>query len=205
MKVVKDRLATDGGVMLLDPPYEKTEISVIKAPLFNKGMKENGAVFQHTQGWVVMSEAILGNGQAAYDYFRAFMPAAYNTKAEVREIEPYVYAQSTNSKHNPRYGAARLPWLTGAATWSYFSATQYIMGVQPDYEGLRIDPCVPATWKEFGAERRFRGKQFRITFKNPNGVQKGVKEIIVNGETIKGNLIPVNKMVAENVVEVIMG
>ena len=205
MDVVKHRLSTDYGLMICDPPVEKTDPKVIKARLFNKGMKENGSVFCHTQGWAIIAETMLGRGNQAYEYYRKFMPAAYNTKAEVREIEPYVYCQFTNSKYSPRYGASRLPWLSGSASWAYYAATQYILGIRPDYAGLRIDPCIPSDWKELRITRRFRKKNLTITIKNEGGVQKGVKKLIVNGVEIEGNVIPFSQMKEDNEVLVFMG
>jgi len=202
---VRKRLATDYGIVILDPPYEKTDHRIAKAPLFNKGMKENGAIFCHTQGWAVIAETMLGHGNQAYKYYRAFMPAAYNTKAEIRQIEPYVYCQFTHSKYSPRYGASRLPWLSGSATWAYYTATQYILGIQPDYLGLKIDPCIPSLWRQFSAIRKFRKKILNIKVQNDSGVQKGVKKIIINGKEIKGNFIPLNKMKKNNKVIVLMG
>jgi len=205
MQSVRNRLATEYGLLIVDPPYAKTDPHIVKAPLFNQGMKENASVFSHTQGWAIIAETMLGNGNQAYQYYRAFMPAAYNTKAEIRQIEPYVYCQFTHSKYSPRCGASRLPWLTGAAAWSYYAATQYILGIQPDYSGLRIDPCIPANWHEIKINRRFRQKNFIITIKNKTGVQQGVKEIVINHRKIEGNLIPLNIMKAENIVLVTMG
>ncbi len=205
MKAVRERLATEYGIIIVDPPYEKTDHHVVKAPLFNKGMKENASIFSHTQGWAIIAETMLGNGDQAFKYYRAFMPAAYSTKAEIRQIEPYVNCQFTHSKYSPRFGASRLPWLSGAAAWSYYTATQYILGIQPDYYGLRIDPCFPSSWKEFFVTRRFRKKIFNIKVQNKSGVQKGVKKIIINGEVIAGNLIPLDKMKHNNEVLVEMG
>ena len=205
MKAVRNNLASEYGIAICAPPYVKTDHKIVKAPLFNEGMKENASIFSHTQGWAVIAETMLGNGDQAFKYLRAFMPAAYNTKAEIRQIEPYVNCQFTHSKYSPRFGASRLPWLTGAATWSYYSATQYIMGIQPDYEGLIIDPCVPSSWKSFKMTRRFQGKFFNVEVKNENGVQKGVLKVVVNGEEIAGNCIPFEKMKAKNDVLVIMG
>jgi N,N'-diacetylchitobiose phosphorylase len=205
MKAVREQLATDYGIMVVSPPYEKTDHRVVKASLFNKGMKENASIFCHTQGWAVAAETILGNGNQAYEYLRSFMPASYNTKAEVREIEPYVYCQYTHSKYSPRFGASRLPWLSGSATWAYYTAMQYILGIQTDYEGLRIDPCIPSNWKEFKVSRNFRGKKLNITIQNNEGVQKGVKKITLNGKEIEGNFIPLNEMKKENTVLVEMG
>jgi N,N'-diacetylchitobiose phosphorylase len=204
LNVVKDRLLTDYGLMINDPPVERTDPKVIKSRLFNKGMKENASIFNHTQSWVIIAETLLGRGNQAYDYYRRFMPSAYNTKAELREIEPYVYSQFTHSKYSPRYGASRLPWLTGTASWAYYTATQYILGIQPDYYGLRIDPCVPSKWKEIKITRKFRNKNFNITIKNKNGAQKGVKKIILNDKRMEGNLIPVEVMKDNNNVVVIM-
>ena len=205
MNVVNRRLSTDYGLMICDPPVEKTDPKVIKARLFNKGMKENASVFCHTQGWAIIAEAMLGRGGRAYDYYRRFMPAACNRKAEIREIEPYVYCQFTNSKYSPRHGASRLPWLSGSASWAYYTATQYILGIQPEYTGLRIDPCIPGEWKKLTITRRFRNKYLNITIRNESGVEKGVRKIEINGREIAGNLIPVGQMEEQNEVLVIMG
>ncbi len=190
LTVLKDRLATDYGLMICDPPYKKADMNVVKATLFNEGMKENGSIFCHTQGWAVMSEAINGHGNQAFRYYESYLPATYSDKAEIREIEPYVYSQSTISKYSTRQGASRLPWLTGAATWAYYSASQYILGIQPEYTGIRIDPCIPAAWDKISISRRFRNKVLHIQINNPNKSEKGVEKLMVNGVEIKGNFIP---------------
>ncbi len=205
MQAVRERLATEYGLMICDPPYVETDFHVMRAALFNPGLKENGSIFTHTQGWAVMAETLLGHGDLAYRYFRAYLPAAYNARAEVRQIEPYVYCQFTHSKYSPRFGASRVPWLSGSAAWSYFAATQYILGLQPEYGGLRIDPCIPGAWREFKMTRVFRGKKLTVEVRNPSGVQKGVKKLTLNGKPLKGNFIPVEKLLAENRVEVEMG
>ena len=205
MEKVNERLFTEYGLMICDPPYEETDYTVIRATLMNQGMKENGGIFTHTQGWAVMAESMLGSGDRAFEYFSAFMPAAYNDRAEIRQIEPYVYCQSTHSKYSPRYGASRIPWLSGSATWAYYAATQYILGIQPGYSGLKIDPCIPSDWKEVKISRRFRDKLIHIHIKNTDRVQKGIRKIILNGEKLSNNEIPINRMKEKNVVEIIMG
>jgi len=202
---MKEYLSTDYGVMVCDPPFKNTDYNVVRAALMNGGMKENAGIFIHTQGWAVMAEAMCGNGNNAYEYFRNYLPAAYNSKAEIREIEPYVYCQSTHSKHSPRYGNSRVPWLSGSATWSFVAASQYILGLQPAIDGLKIDPCIPSAWDGFKATRLFRGKQLNITVKNPSGIQKGVKLVKLNGLELTGNLIQFVDMKDVNDVEVIMG
>jgi N,N'-diacetylchitobiose phosphorylase len=205
MRSVAEHLATDCGLMLCAPPFVHTDMRVMRAVLFNPGMKENGGVFTHTQGWAVIAETMLGHGGRAWQYYRATMPAAWNDRAEVREIEPYVYCQFTNSPPSPRYGASRVPWLSGSASWAYFTATQHILGVRPEYGGLRIDPCIPADWKGFTVTRLFRGKTVRIEVRNPGGVEKGVKRLVLNGTPLPDNFIPAENLAAENTVTAEMG
>ena len=205
MQAVRDRLATEYGLMICDPPYVETDYNVMRAALFNPGMKENGSIFTHTQGWAVIAETMLGHGDLAWQYFRATLPSAWNTRAEVREIEPYVYCQFTHSKYSPRFGASRVPWLSGSAAWSFFTATQHILGLRPEYGGLRIDPCIPSSWKGFTVNRVFRRKNVSVEVQNPAGVQKGVRKLVLNGEMLEGNFIPAGKLADQNRVLVEMG
>ncbi len=201
MDSVHDHLATEYGIAICEPPFEETDYHVVRAVLFNSGMKENAGIFQHPQGWAVMAECMLGRGDRAYDYFRAYMPSAYNDRADLREVEPYVYAQSTHGKYSRRFGKSRCPWLSGTATWSYHAPTQYILGIRPDYDGLRIDPCLPSEWEDIRVTRLFRGKRFEITIHNgPKG--HGVKSLRLNGEPMEGNLLPIEECADKNTVEV---
>ncbi len=205
MQAVQEQLATPYGLMLSAPPFVKTPIDVMRAVVFNPGIKENAGIFNHTQGWAVMAECLLGHGDRAYAYYRASMPAAYNDRAEIRQSEPYVQGQTTYSVYSPRPGNTRTPWLTGAAAWAYWSATQSILGLRPELDGLRIDPCIPSTWNGFRARRRFRGRSIQLEVANPNGVCRGVKTLTLNGERLAGTLIPVDRLGEQNQVRVVMG
>jgi cellobiose phosphorylase len=154
-------------------------------------MKENSGIFCHPQGWAVIAETKLGRGNRAYAYYRAYMPSAYNDRAEQREVEPYVHCQSTHGKYSRKFGASRLPWLSGTATWSYIAGTQHLLGIKPEWDGLRIDPVIPARWDGFAVTRRFRGATYRITVKNPHHVERGVVRIVVDGAPIdRAQVIP---------------
>jgi cellobiose phosphorylase len=205
MQTMQERLATPYGLMLCAPAFVNTPVDVMRSVVYNPGIKENAGIFNHTQGWGVMAECMLGNGDRAYEYLRAALPAAYNDRAEVRQIEPYVQGQTTYSTYSPRPGNTRTSWLTGAAAWSYFSATQYVLGMRPEVAGLRIDPCIPAGWEGFKATRRFRGHSIQIEVKNPDGVCRGVKALALNGEALEGNLIPADRLGEHNQVKVILG
>jgi cellobiose phosphorylase len=201
MKSMKDYLATPYGLMLSAPPFEKTPKSVMGGVVYNKGIKENAGIFNHPQAWAVMAECMLGNGDQAYEYYRAYMPAAYNDRAEVRQIEPYVHSQTTYATCSPNAGKSRVPWLTGTVSWSYFAAVQYILGVRPEIDGLRIDPCIPTTWPDFEMERVFRGKKITIKVQNPERKSRGVKQLIVGGKAMQGNLLPLEALKDGLVVE----
>lgn len=205
MESLNKYLATDYGIQLCAPPVLTMPVNIMAARLFNAGCKENAGIFNHPQGWAVMAECMLGNGNRAYDYHASYMPAKFNDKAEIRQSEPYVHCQSTHATYSPDFGSARLPWLSGTAAWAYYSSTAYILGIRAEIEGLCIDPCLPADWKGFKATRLFRGMNIKINVTNPNGMQKGVKSITVNGETVDGTIIPVEKLSDGCCVEVVMG
>jgi len=205
LAAVHEQLATPNGLMLSAPPFVKTSIEVMRAVVFNPGVKENAGIFNHTQGWGVMAECLAGHGDRAWEYYRAFMPAAYNTRAEVRQCEPYVQAQTTYSKFSPRPGNTRTSWLTGAAAWAYFSATHYILGIRPTLDGLMIDPCIPSNWDGFKATRKFRGKTYKLTINNPEHVCQGVVRFRLDGKELPGCLIPLNPPGKEHSVEVWLG
>ena len=205
METVQETIGDALRADALRPTFVKTSIDVMRAVVFNPGIKENAGIFNHTQGWGVMAECMLGNGDRAYEYLRAAMPAAYNDRAELRQLEPYVQGQTTYSIYSPRPGNTRTSWLTGAAAWAYYSATQYILGLRPELDGLRIDPCIPSSWDGFTATRRFRGATIDIVVKNPEGVCSGVKMLTLNGETLAGTLVPAQRLQTHNEVEVVLG
>lgn len=184
MDCLHERLFTPYGIELCAPPFVKTDPQVVRAAIYNPGMKENASIFNHAQSWAVIAETMLGRGDRAYEYYRAYMPAAYNDRAEIRQMEPYVHSQTTHGRHSRRHGNARLPWLSGTASWSYVTATQNILGIKPDYPGLRIEPCIPAKWDSYNVNRNFRGATYSIGVENPNHVQSGVKSVTCDGKNL---------------------
>jgi len=186
MEALHDQCATPYGIMLSSPPFTHTPSTVMGGVIYNHGIKENAGIFCHTQSWAVMAEAMLGNGDRAWEYYEAFMPSAYNDRAELREIEPYVHCQTTYATCNRNAGKSRVPWLSGTASWSHFTALQWILGIRPDLDGLIIDPCIPHDWPGFHLVRRFRGMDIDITVENPRHVCRGVSRLTVDGKLVDG-------------------
>jgi len=153
----------------------------------------------------VIAETMLGNGDRAYQYYSQVNPAARNDIIEVYECEPYAYAQNILGDEHPQFGLARNSWLSGTASWSYLAATQWILGIRPEFTGLRIDPCIPPAWKGFSVERRFRGQKMHIEVHNPKKICKGVLKMSIDGKTTKGDIIPTDLPGNEHHVEVWLG
>ena len=169
-----------------------------------KGVKENGAIFSHPNPWAIIAACKLGDGDLAMKFYDAINPARQNDKIEIREAEPYSYVQFIYGQDHTLHGKAMHPWLTGTASWMYNAATRWILGVRLSFKGLVIDPCIPADWKGFTVQRRWRGAMFFIKVSNPDGVQKGVRSIMLNGKLVEG-AIPQQPAGSMNAVEVVMG
>lgn len=192
LESVKEKLATPYGLMLCAPPFVHADREIMSSVVFLPGIKENAGIFNHTQGWGVIAEIMNGNGDRAYEYCKAALPAAYNDKAEVRQSEPYVIGQTTYSTYSKRPGNTRVSWLSGAATWNYYSITQYMLGIRPQYDGLLIDPCVKHDWDSFSVERRWRNMNICIEVKNPSRVCRGIESLEVDGKKLDSVLVPVD-------------
>lgn len=149
------------------------------------------------------AECVLGRGDRAEKYYNALCPAYQNDKIEIRESEPYSYCQFIVGPDHTAFGRARHPFMTGSGGWAYFSATRYMLGIRPQYDELVLDPCIPADWEGFWAQRNWRGAMFDIEVKNPDGVMKGVKEIYLDGERTEH--IPVQQSGSRHSVQIVMG
>lgn len=203
MDSVDDYLYTDFGLMLNAPCYTKPDDGIGFVTRVYPGLKENGAIFSHPNPWAWCAEAVLGRGSRAMKFYNSLCPALQNDKIEIRQSEPYSYCQFVVGRSHTAFGRARHPFMTGSAGWAYYAATQYIFGVRPDFDCLRVDPCVPADWKEFSVTRKWRGGVYNIHVVNPDGVEKGVREIIADGRKV--DALPV--IPAGNIcnAEIIMG
>ncbi len=205
LQTVFERLNTANGIKLSTPGFNGFDPRKGGITTYPPGAKENGGIFLHVNPWVIIAETMLGHGDRAFAYYRQINPAGKNDCIEEYESEPYVYPQNILGDEHPQFGLARNSWLSGTASWMYQAATQYILGIQPTYSGLRIDPCIPAEWDGFTVKRRFRGVKYEIRVKNPEHVSSGVKKIIIDGEAIEGLVLPLHETNTQHVVEVTLG
>ena len=207
LESVKKYLDCERGLVLNNPAYTKYYVEYGEISTYPQGFKENAGVFCHNNAWIICAEAFVGHGDRAFEYYSKIAPAFCEDISELHKTEPYVYAQMVAGKDAPagKMGEAKNSWLTGTAAWNFVAISQYILGVKPDYEGLRIDPSIPSGWDGFKISRLYRGARYNITVKNPDGVCKGVKSIVCDGVRISGNVLPVFEKGTEHSAEVVMG
>jgi cellobiose phosphorylase len=187
---VDQRLATSHGIMLLQPAYSRYHLELGEISSYPPGYKENASVFCHVNPWVMIAETMLGNGDAAFGYYKRINPSAREEISDVHRCEPYVYAQMIAGKDAPTHGEAKNSWLTGTAAWNLVAITQWILGIRPELDGLRVDPVLPAEWPGFTATRRFRGATYDISVRNPDRVNGRAGCVRVDGQRIDGTLLP---------------
>ena len=153
----------------------------------------------------MIGETVIGRGDQAWEYYKKICPSYLEDISELHKTEPYVYAQMVAGKDAFKPGEAKNSWLTGTASWNFYTISQFILGIQPDYDGIKVDPCIPAAWKGFDITRKFRGVTYNIKVENPNGVCKGVKQITIDGKAVEGNIIPISAAGEVHEVVVTMG
>ena len=202
---VAEHLATSHGIMLLHPPYSRYHRELGEISSYPPGYKENGSIFCHVNPWVMIAETMTGDGDAAFGYYRRINPSAREEISDIHRCEPYVYAQMIAGQEAPSHGEAKNSWLTGTAAWNFVAITQWILGIRPELDGLRVDPVLPAAWPGFTATRRFRGAIYEITVRNPKHLRGRAVRVLVDGRQIQGTLVPLARAGVTVRVEIVIG
>ena len=187
---VRALLATPHGIVLQQPAYSRYSLSLGEISSYPPGYKENASIFCHPNPWIMIAETVLGNGDGAFDYYLRINPSVREARSDVHRCEPYVYAQMIAGPDAPTHGEAKNSWLTGTSAWNFVAITQWILGIRPDLDGLRVDPVLPAEWDGFTATRRYRDATYRISVRKPGGVLGRVRSLSVDGVDVPGTLVP---------------
>ena len=185
---VREMLATEHGIVLQQPAYTHYALELGEISTYPPGYKENAGIFCHTNPWLMIAEAMAGNGDGALDYYLRINPSARERIADIHRCEPYVYAQMIAGRDAPTHGEAKNSWLTGTAAWNFVAISQWILGIRASLDGLVVAPVMPGDWHAFQAQRRFRGVEYDI-----NVTRKGPGNeivIVVDGESIAGTCVP---------------
>ena len=200
---VKERMECEHGIVLNNPAYTHYHVEMGEISSYPEGYKENAGIFCHNNPWVIIGETVAGRGNDAWKHYTKILPSYVEEKYQtLHKVEPYVNCQMVAGKDAARPGEGKNSWLTGTAAWMWYTVSEFILGVKPTYNGLLIDPCLPETAKEYSVTRRFRGAEFNIHVTNPNGSQKGIKSLVVDGKPVDGNIVPFSE--GKHNVEVVM-
>ena len=205
MQSVEKYLDTKYGIVLLQPPYHRYHVELGEISSYPPGYKENAGIFCHNNPWVSIAETVIGRGNRAFEIYKKTCPSYIEDISEIHCTEPYVYSQMVAGADAVFHGQAKNSWLTGTAAWTFWNLSQAILGVQPSYDGLCINPCIPEGFGDFTLTRTFRDAVYHIEVKNPDNVQKGVKKVVVDGKEYEGCLIPFEEGKKEYHVTVYMG
>lgn len=184
---VGERLATEHGIVLLDPPYSRYHVELGEVSSYPPGYKENAGVFCHNNPWVMIAETVVGRGERALDYWKRLAPAYREEISDVHRLEPYAYAQMIAGKAAVRFGEAKNSWLTGTAAWNYVAIAHHLLGVRAEYDGLRVDPCLGQEIPEFTVTRAIRGATYTISVRVSG---RSETRLTVDGTPIDGNIVP---------------
>ena len=188
---VHELLDTKYGIVLNSPSYTSYRLNLGEISSYPPGYKENGGIFCHNNPWISIGETIIGRGERAFEVYRKTCPAYLEEISEIHRTEPYVYSQMIAGRDAKRFGEAKNSWLTGTAAWTFYNVSQYLLGIRPQFDGLQVDPCMPASFRHFTVTRKFRGATYVISVDNSAGVEKGVKAVTVDGSAVEGTLLPV--------------
>lgn len=188
LQSVNERLSTPHGIILQQPAYSHYYLNLGEITSYPAGYKENAGIFCHTNPWIMIAEAKLGNNDQAFDYYLRINPSKREELSEIHRCEPYVYAQMIAGRDAPTHGEAKNSWLTGTAAWNYVAITQWILGIRPTLQGLQIHPAMPSEWNNFSVQRKYRGATYKIEVQRigtGNQIQMSVE-----GNPISGDIVP---------------
>lgn len=204
MESVHARLETKYGVKLNDPPFVRYHLELGEISSYPPGVKENAGIFCHNNPWITCAEAELGHGNEAWELYRKICPAYLEDISDIHRTEPYVYSQMIAGVDSPRFGEAKNSWLTGTSAWTFLSISQAILGIKPDYDGLRIEPCLPDCIDGYTVHRFFRGTMLDIEVKRVFNAdeESHAKGLVVDGTAIEGNVVAVKPNACRMKVEV---
>lgn len=195
-------LLTDAGLAMFAPAYTKVDPAVGIITQFPPGIKENAACFTHAGAFGLVALLKAGLAEEAYQVWCSMAPSL---KPQPRyRMEPYTYSQYVAGPASDRFGEGAFHWMTGSASWMFRAVLDWMVGIRPELEGLRIDPCIPAKWRKLTVRRPWRGATYHVTITNPDGVTRGVRALIVDDLSVDPTR-PLEPRQGEVQVNVVMG
>ena len=186
LDAVEAHLVTEAGALLLAPAFERPIAEIGYITRYAPGLRENGGVYTHAATWAIAAAAKAKRADLVGRLLAAINPMTKDP--ELYFAEPYVLPGNVDGPASPHHGRGGWTWYTGSAAWLHRVVAEWVLGVRPEWDGLRLDPCLPPHWDRARAVRPWRGSTWEIDIEIEEA--RGV-EVEVDGKAISGNLIPV--------------
>lgn len=209
MKSIEEYLVKkeEGLILLFTPPFDEGDLKPGYIKGYLPGVRENGGQYTHASTWVIQALAMMGRGDKAWEYFNLINPINHtrtSKECSIYKVEPYVMAADVYSV-SPHVGRGGWTWYTGAAGWMYTVGTKYILGLERQGNKLIVNPCIPKEWKGYQIKYKYFDTHYEINIYNPEGVNRGIKEIEMDGKGIKEQYIPLKDDKKLHKVEILLG
>lgn len=186
---IRKYLQTDAGLLTCWPAYEKTQPTGARIREMNPGWCENAAMYCHGTAFYMAACLAAGHGDEAFGALQCYLPT--NPRNPQCDMEPYAVTTFYVGPGSRHFGKAGYSWFTGSVSWFLFCGWEGLVGITPDFNGLRITPCVPRAWEKWSAVRRYRGATYRFEFCKSHGAAgKRVQRMVVDGVAVEGDLVP---------------
>ncbi len=190
MDAVREHLVSTSGALLLAPAFDAPQETIGYITRYAPGLRENGGVYSHAATWAIAAACKIKDERLVDQLLRAATPA--HQDPDCYWAEPYVTPGNIDGPDSPHCGRGGWTWYTGSASWLHRVITQWVLGVRPEWDGLRIDPCLPPHWDGARMTRPYRGSQFEFIFERRSPQSSGGVEVMLDGKRLPDNLIPAN-------------
>jgi cyclic beta-1,2-glucan synthetase len=200
-------LPHDGLALLLTPPFDRSALDPGYIKGYPPGVRENGGQYTHAALWMVMAMARKGDGERAVQLLRMLNPIEHARDAEAvwqYGVEPYVVAADVYRLPG-RVGQGGWSWYTGSAAWMYRAWVEEVLGLRVQGDQMRVSPVIPATWPGFNLTYRHCETVYAIQVENPDGCERGVAWVEMDGQRVAGGAIPLERGLVKHRVVVRMG
>ena len=192
MDMAEKLLQSPEGILLSAPAYTRQYHYIGSMAEKPGGVQDNGGVYLHPAAWKLAADSLLKRNDKVEENLKKMLPfdqTYYPTKGE-----PYcMFNCYYLDYHGYRGGTPGQSWRTGTNAWLLQSTVKYIFGLAPEPEGLKLNPCLPPSWKECSITKLFRGCTYNIKYiQKGKGHNNRITRILMNGKEtrFKDNTIP---------------
>ncbi len=189
MAAVREHLVSDAGALLLAPAFDRPDPRIGYITRYAPGVRENGGVYTHAATWAIAAACKMRDHELVGRLLTAINPALKDP--DKYWAEPYVTPGNIDGPDSPHHGRGGWTWYTGSAAWLYRVVNEWVLGVRPEWDGLRIDPCLPPDWKQVSMTRPYRDCAYRFQVERSEDLPKGVHpEVTLDDTKLPTNVIP---------------